>query len=163
MAPTFTPIPGGEPAARVKLYWQEGYYWQEKKYEFTKFCMQCKNSCSVGNKIEITKCSSSNRQKFVRVEGDRTIRPAMASNLCFQRYSVDEDLTLEYCDSGTDQKFEIVGTAWRKNGKFEIQPVKLKSQETCMSNPHHPRIGENIVAQWCTRARRHQTASWTLY
>ncbi|HEY9708970.1 MAG TPA: hypothetical protein V6D48_12285 [Oculatellaceae cyanobacterium] len=35
---------------RLKMYWQQGYYWQEETFE-RKWCMQCRvNGCSLGEK-----------------------------------------------------------------------------------------------------------------
>jgi hypothetical protein len=89
MAPTFAPFPGGEPAAMIKMYWQRGYFWQERTTEEW-YCLQCRNAawdgrkgCQVGMKIEIDDCNRGrDRQQFVRVEGDKTIRPAMSPDLC---------------------------------------------------------------------------------
>lgn len=207
MAPTFMPIPGGEPAAMIKMYWQHGYFWQDSTRQEW-YCLQCKNGgwdrrsgCEVGMKIEIDDCSRGrDRQQFVRVEGDKTIRPAMSPELCIShqnhadvaetvslRDDIDvvflasgardlplmlfsifvfqqDGLTLEYCNGGRQQQFEIVGTRWQKYGKFEIRTsLTSNRQPTCWTNAHHPRPGEDIFPQRCDRARSHETASWTAY
>jgi len=174
-SPTFTPIPGGEPAARIKMYWQWGYTWQERATE-EKYCLQCRNpgwdprsGCEVGMKIEIDDCNRDHRQKFVRVEGDKTIRPAMSPDLCISHQNHADDilldtLSLEYCNGGKQQQFDIVGTPWQKWGKFEIHTsLTSNRQPTCLTNAHHPRRFENIFPQRCDRARDHQTSSWTVY
>lgn len=75
-----------------------------------------------------------------------------------------DTLTVEYCNGGTQQQFDIVGTPWQKNGKFEIRTSLTSNREpTCLTNAHHPRREEGIFPQWCARARRHETASWTAY
>ncbi len=120
-------------------------------------------------KIEIDDCSKSKRQKFVRVEGDKTIRPAMSPHLCITHQNRADDisldtLTLEYCNGSKRQKFYIVGTPWQKWGKFEIRTsLRSNRQPTCLTNAHHPREHENIFPQRCDRARFHQTSSWTAY
>ena len=135
-APTFTPIPGGSPVSRIKMYWQFGYNWQES-YTEKKYCMQCRNrkgapeACDVGMNIEIYDCNRSHRQKFVRVEGDNSIRPAMSPHLCMSHQNRADDiyldtLTLEYCNGGKQQQFWIVGTPWQENGKFEIRVSRSK-------------------------------------
>ena len=174
-APTFTPIPGGSPVSRIKLYWQTGYMWQDRHWE-ERFCLQCRNwrdalveTCKVGDKIEIEKCGRSIRQKFVRVEGDKTIRPAMSPGLCISHQNHADDiyldtLSINYCDGSKQQRFYIVGTPWQKKGKFEIRTsLTSNKQPTCLTNPHHPRRKENIIPQRCDRARIHETSSWTLY
>jgi len=173
-APTFTPIPGGSPVSRIKMYWQFGYNWQES-YTEKKYCMQCRNrkgapeACDVGMKIELYDCNRSHRQKFVRVEGDNSIRPAMSPHLCMSHQNRADDiyldtLTLEYCNGGKQQQFWIVGTPWQENGKFEIRTNLISNRNpTCLTNPHHPRRKENIIPQRCDRARDHLTSSWTLY
>ena len=174
-APTFTPIPGGSPVSRIKLYWQTGYMWQDSFSE-KRYCLQCRNwrdalveTCKVGDKIEIEDCGRSIRQKFVRVESDKTIRPAMSPGLCISHQNHADDiyldaLSINYCDGSKQQQFCIVGTPWQKNGKFEIRTtLKSNRQPTCLTNPHHPRRKENIIPQRCDRARAHETSSWTLY
>jgi len=174
-SPTFTPIPGGEPVSRIRMYWQWGYTWQEK-YTEEKYCLQCRNpgwdprkGCQVGMKIEIDDCSTSHKQKFVRVNGDKTIRPVMSPDLCISHQNHADDilldtLSLEYCNGGKQQQFDIVGTPWQKWGKFEIRTsLTSQRQPTCLTNAHHPRRYENIFPQRCDRAREHQTSSWTLY
>lgn len=131
-APTFTPVPGGSPVSRIKLYWQKGFTWQESKDE-ERYCLQCRNwkgareeTCDWKQKIELYDCNNRLRQKFVRVESDKSIRPAMSPHLCISHQNHADDiyldtLTLEYCNGGKQQRFDIVGTPWQKNGKFEIR------------------------------------------
>ena len=174
-SPTFTPIPGGEPVSRIRMYWQWGYTWQDK-YTEEKYCLQCRNpgwdprkGCQVGMKIEIDDCSTSHKQKFVRVNGDKTISPVMSPDLCISHQNHADDilldtLSLEYCNGGKQQQFDIVGTPWQKWGKFEIRTsLTSQRQPTCLTNAHHPRRYENIFPQRCDREREHQTSSWTLY
>ena len=158
------------------MYWQYGYYWQEN-YKQEWYCLQCRNKswdkrkgCNVGQRIEIDDCQRRrHRQQFVRVEEDKSIRPAMAPDLCFTHQNHADDIyldtiSLEYCNGSQEQRFYIVGTPWQKNGKFEIRTsLRSQKQPTCLTNAHHPRKYENIFPQRCDRARFHETASWTVY
>ena len=55
--PTYTPKPtaGSSDPVRLRLYWEEGYYWQESTKEKW-WCMQCKDRCIAGTSIEIDRC-----------------------------------------------------------------------------------------------------------
>jgi len=164
------PIAGGEPAARLKMYWQRGYMWQESSREEW-YCLQCRGTCTIGKKLEIDDCSRSLRQQFVRVTGDLSIRPAMSGDLCAEHQGIadliegEATLRLQYCNNSTRQQFKIVGTPWQTDGKFEIQPISLRSNNnpTCLTQAHHPRPLEDIFPQRCDRARFFTSSYWTVY
>ncbi|CAJ1937996.1 unnamed protein product [Cylindrotheca closterium] len=46
-------------AVRLKLYWQQGYYWQEETFE-RKWCMRCENNldCQAGEKLFLGDCAN---------------------------------------------------------------------------------------------------------
>lgn len=198
MAPTYVQVPGASPVGKIRLYWQRGYFWQESWRE-EKFCMTCSRrngqtrGCFEGRYIELQDCyrprkdskSRHRTQDFIRVEHDKTIRPAIDPSLCFTHPNVDQDccsiedkkgnkignswhinmsaVYLKRCEPGNKkQQFDLKGTGWRKNGKFQLH-TEVRNKDRCLTNMHHPRPDEHVYPQKCDRAANHQTDAWTVY
>lgn len=200
MATTYVQVPGASQPGKIKLYWEWGYFWQESWKE-EKYCMTCSRrsgqarGCFEGRKIEIQDCyrrkdsvSRHRSQTFIRLEHDKTIRPAMDPSLCFTHPNVDQDccnikddkkdkkggtigtywnihmstVYLSRCEPGNkNQQFYTQGTDWRKNGKFQIH-TDVRNKDRCLTQMHHPRPNELVYPQKCDRAMNHQTDAWTI-
>lgn len=117
--------PNDRNAVRLKLHWQQGYYWQEETFE-RKWCMRCENNldCQAGEKLFLGDCDA-NWQKtayfnlisygdrqFVQIQvisGDgtkrksrqrrkRNSRSPSSSDLCLER-SAGRHVTLQQCNT----------------------------------------------------------------
>lgn len=87
------------------------------------------------------------------------------SDLCLSQTGV-RYIELETCDaSKIEQRFNGFQS---DGGAMELYPVKTtvkdgKVAEECISNHHHPRIGERIYTEQCSKARRSDTSLWDLW
>ena len=74
---------------QIKMYWEEGYCWQEEWRE-RRWCLECEGkSCDEDDYIWLQECSSSSQQKFVYEpvagSGGGKIKPYSSQNLCWTR------------------------------------------------------------------------------
>ncbi|GKY93226.1 hypothetical protein MPSEU_000290300 [Mayamaea pseudoterrestris] len=150
---------GGGNGRALKMYWQQGYYWQEETRE-RKWCMRCVNgsrNCGEGQGLEITNCDSSDVANWEFVSGPNGSRliKLQSSNLCIRwgRW-----LILDSCDSSDSrQQFALPGSGSR----FEIQPAS--DSNACVTQSHHPREGEDLGLWECRIPRGDTTNFWTWY
>ncbi|KAL3816444.1 hypothetical protein ACHAXA_001026 [Cyclostephanos tholiformis] len=163
-----TPPSTSQSTFRLKLYWQEGFYWQGND-EDPVYCMECSssNDCKVGNEIIIKHCSSARDQKFTEVGG--TIRPAMDTTLCFTVMGygraedndgdpITEPIQLQSCDGdNSNQKF----VGFRNSGRFELGPIG--HTDRCLGQAHHPKSYEMIHPKSCATGRIDTTSYWITY
>ena len=142
---------------RIRLYWEKGYRWQNDPTE-RYWCMECRGGCNSGSSIQIDRCDSSTRQKFIAVA--RTIRPASNPALCLTvtGYSgKGAPVRLRRCNRGSNQNFMEV----RSYGRFELQPQKNHGR--CLSQHHHPKRYEVVYPENCSKTRRFDTTYWTTH
>ncbi|KAL7538188.1 hypothetical protein ACHAXR_008358 [Thalassiosira sp. AJA248-18] len=156
--PTLRPTPKPTVSKfRLRLYWQNGYYWQESRREMW-WCMECRNQCNSGDIIYIDHCDSSTRQRFTSV--DDTIRPYNNPSLCLTTtgYSEANPLRLKPCDDvRRDQKF----AGFKENERFELQPKGMTGR--CVSQMHHPKKYERVYPEDCRKTRNHDTTYWITF
>jgi hypothetical protein len=145
---------------RLRLYWEEGYYWQEERGE-TFWCMEC-GECRENDSVYIKWCGDSIRQQFTKV-GD-TIRPLSDQALCFTMtgtHSENRPIRLVPCmdkRSGSDeQRFG----GFHPNERFELHP--LGDTSLCLSQAHHPKDDERVWPDSCTTTRGDTTSYWITY
>eukprot|EP00578_Thalassiosira_sp_NH16_P020214 CAMPEP_0181086876 /NCGR_PEP_ID=MMETSP1071-20121207/5981_1 /TAXON_ID=35127 /ORGANISM="Thalassiosira sp., Strain NH16" /LENGTH=250 /DNA_ID=CAMNT_0023168743 /DNA_START=37 /DNA_END=786 /DNA_ORIENTATION=- len=127
---------------RIRLYWQRGYKWQGSRSEKF-YCLECRGSCRSGSSVQIDKCDSSIRQKFMAV--GRTIRPASNPALCLTvtGYSGKRaPVKLRHCNNGgSNQNFRELNS----KDKFELQPEN--NSDRCLSQHHHPKRHEAVYPE----------------
>lgn len=89
------------------------------------------------------------------------------STLCLERVGGGRSILLQQCNA-TVQEQRFIG--FRSDGQpMELVPYPgtfLKdgvSLERCLTQHHHPRQGERVFAEVCTRARNSQTNLWATY
>jgi hypothetical protein len=155
-----TPSPSVFRSFRLRLYWEEGYYWQEDRGE-TFWCMEC-GECRENDSVYIKWCGDSTRQQFVKV-GD-TIRPLSDRALCFTMtgtHSENRPIRLVPCmdeRSGSDeQRFE----GFHPSERFELHP--LGDAGLCLSQTHHPKDDERVWPDSCTTTRDDTTNYWITF
>ena len=139
---------------QLRMYWEEGYCWQEEWKE-RKWCWECEGgSCGTNDYIWIEECSSSSLQRFVYDNG--RIKPYTNQGLCLERTG-DREHRLKSCSGSDKQKFD----GFQSSGSFELHP---KGQgDRCLSQHHHPKSYEVIRGELCKEARNDKTSKWFLY
>jgi hypothetical protein len=149
---------GGSGGFRLRLYWEDGYYWQESSSE-RKYCMQCDgSSCGTGDKVLIQTCGSGNTKlEFYQKSGTEASLRDTQSKLCM-RVESNNGIRMRSCDSG-DSKQRFQGSF--SSSKFEIQPKGDSSK--CVTIQHHPRTGEDLRLFDCSTARGDDTSYWKKY
>jgi len=137
---------------RLKLHWQQGYYWQEEIIE-RKWCMRCDNNldCQVGEALFLGDCTNNwhrtayftlktyNFQEYVQIQvlpsvGDgnlnangksrqRRRKRRGSAGLCLER-SNGRHVTLQRCENGKEEQL------WRASrGSFsDIAPRRFSSR-----------------------------------
>ncbi|KAL3940537.1 MAG: hypothetical protein SGBAC_004940 [Bacillariaceae sp.] len=185
--------PGDPNAVRLKLYWQQGYYWQEETFE-RKWCMRCENNldCQAGEKLFLGDCAndwqktayfdlipyrdhefvqiqviSANSGKKSRQRRKRSSRSS-SSGLCLER-SHGRHVTLQRChaDASEEQLWKAPKGSFRNIGKstnrFELSQNLFGGMNYCLTNHHHPKYGEPLEMYTCNEARRDETSFWNTY
>ena len=148
---------------QLKMYWQEGYCWQEEWIE-RKWCMSCVGHlCERGEQLWLQTCDAADSvQKFnylpVDGSGGGQLQTATA-NLCLNRVTGDA-YQLATCIS-TQETQIFVGITVNGN-PFELRPKG--NQNVCLVNlDHHPKPKEVIYSIDCGQARFDHTSQWTVY
>ncbi|KAL7554045.1 hypothetical protein ACHAWF_017430 [Thalassiosira exigua] len=158
-----------EIGVRLKLYWEGGYYWQEKKTE-TWWCMACPGKggeCKEDDKPELRDCenkSDLDAQFVVTHRGNKNHQFRVANtNLCLDRKG-KRRIRLKSCKDGkTGQLFKTVLGEYGEEAddKFDLRPVGMTDR--CLTNHHHPKAGEVIYAAPCKKAHGPDTGYWVAY
>ena len=156
------PSSGGNGGQRLRLYWEDGYYWQETHKE-TFWCMECNNPpCDEGNNIYIRPCRSSN-QKFVfdHRGGNEYMLKLIDPNkgLCLNREG--NSIKIRNCDSSDSSQRWIPQRGSFDSYRFEITPKGQSSK--CITQRHHPKDWEIVEIEPCALARSSDTSFWETY
>jgi hypothetical protein len=167
--------PSKSEAFRLKLYWENGYYWQESDREL-EFCMMYSyraNTCWYGlrretcdmDKVYISECSDDPRQtfSFEYLPGNRKEVLIQIGNglhnTCLERSG--RDIALAWCDSTSPLQRWYSPNGDFDSYRFEISQYDYSSQ--CVTQAHHPKEGEVVELHSCRGSRRDQTSFWNKY
>jgi hypothetical protein len=150
----------------LKLYWEEGYYWQEESFE-RRWCIQCRNGCKVGKSTKIVNCDNDggrglpNRFRFLPQTSKQVQIQEVSSGLCMQ-LAPKRQITLAVCQaSASTQRFFARVGELTFGSKFELSPVNRPT--FCVTQRHHPKDSEIIELEPCdTVAERSDTSFWNL-
>lgn len=150
----------------LKIYWEEGYEWQDETFE-RKWCLRCDSTrpeCSPGRRVYITDCDTDmiTDWQFLYLPNGAFFIKMVAADLCLTVPENTQDrFTVEYCDSNNErQVFMTSGDAvW--GGKFEIHPIWAAGG--CVGNTHHPKYGESLYLWRCEVSRGSDTSQWNFY
>jgi len=139
---------------RLRMYWEDGYEWQESKKE-KKWCVTC-HDCNHGKRVRIEKCSSTSRQKWKKYKDRNDMIQSDRNNdhkLCLKRDG--NKIELDKCDKDDKkQRFDIDGGS----SKFQIHPYG--KEDDCVTQHHHPKHGEELKTESCKTAEKHDTSYW---
>lgn len=153
---------------RLKLYWKNGYYWQESRKE-TFWCMSCGYGgvCKEGEVMRLRNCktrsSADARFEMIKKRRGYQYRVVGPNNLCLENSKKEIsgkniDIVLKTCNNNHKQQFKGYH---RGATKFELKPSR--KQGRCLTNHHHPRPGEEVYAETCFKARKTKTGYWVKY
>lgn len=160
-----TPAPPTGPSAssglqnfKLKLYWEQGYFWQEETFE-RKWCMRCRGgSCSLGEKLYIEECDDSGVQRFDfdDLGSDEILIRLHGTSRCLERSN--KDIFVRNCDSGKSNQLW-----WAKVGGFDEYRFEISQKSAtnlCVTQRHHPKPDEEVELEPCTQARAGETSFW---
>jgi hypothetical protein len=144
----------------LRMYWEEGYFWQEN-YNERLYCMECSSSrCNEGDGIEVWPCDESylsQRWQYIPGKNGAGQIKTTGRNMCIStpgRY-----LSLAKCDAADeDQLFVGIDS---HGDRFEIESYGVS--RLCLTPHHHPSSGEEVYNQNCFKARRAKTSFWMMY
>ena len=149
---------------QLKMFWQEGYCWQEEWIE-RKWCMSCQGKkCTPGERLWLQFCDAGQvTQQFyylpVANTGNGQLKTA-SENLCLERIS-DEVFKLYECKTTNRENQLFVGIK-TDGSRFELSPKGRTDK--CLANlEHFPKGGELIYSTNCKAARIVHTSQWTSY
>jgi hypothetical protein len=149
---------------RIKLFWRDGYRWQDEDFE-RPWCLDCeKGKCRELGILVVSKCDDDNaRFNFINPSADSVQISVAKEKLCLEVIS-DLDrrrLRLEKCDSGNIYQRFLAGEEGNFNGdRFELQPI---ARPGCLTQRHHPKEQEYVYLETCEDARRDKTSFWNKY
>ncbi|EJK69809.1 hypothetical protein THAOC_08895, partial [Thalassiosira oceanica] len=78
------------------------------------------------------------------------------TKLCLQKMR-GRSLRLKPCSKNKLQQFKD----YSLTEKFDLRPVRYSSR--CLSQHHHPKQDEEVYAETCAKAHRHDTGYWIAY
>ena len=147
---------------RLRLYWEHGYYWQEKTDERW-WCMSCGDDgiCKKNDVMRLRNCKDKSdldaRFNVISQKRGDQLR-VFGTDLCLQKRGKSRHILLKPCKNKPLQWF----SGLRQNGEsFELRPSRFANH--CLSNHHHPKIGEVVYAESCHLAHKADTGYWVAY
>ncbi|KAL3939442.1 MAG: hypothetical protein SGBAC_005844, partial [Bacillariaceae sp.] len=180
-------IPTWEPAVsssfQIRLYWEEGYYWQEDRDEMF-YCMECADCdeystgdgddadcrsrgsssarCREGHLIWVEWCNRRDYQFEIIQHYDSSNQVRVhGTDLCFSTVR-NRYLELRPCQkSDALQLWSPIADTKR----FELRPFDQRNwtrdEARCLSQQHHPKSEELVALHSCAEARQDETVYWT--
>lgn len=143
---------------KLKLYWEEGYYWQEETFE-RKWCMRCRGGlCHLDEKIYIEECDSMGVQwfDFVYINSVEVLIQLHGTNKCLQREN--KDIFVKSCDENVELQQWMAKRGDFDEYRFEISQNSLSN--FCITQRHHPKWDEEVELETCEGARTSDTSYW---
>jgi hypothetical protein len=153
-------LEGGNLVFHMKMYWEEGFCWQDEWRE-RRWCLDCNgHDCNLDDIISTQDCAETSMQEFVWIpQGNADGRGSLKvanKDLCFERYS-NQEYRLRPC-SGKDRQMYL---GFTYEGPFELYP--LFYPDRCISQHHDPKPDEEIYGVTCVDARRDYTNRWEVW
>jgi len=176
-------LPSSEDATRIKMYHEQGYFWQCDGVCDTsdpsvdvdpKWCLQCDGTtCQDDEFAFIRTCDTADTNSNTLFElvptpmaGEVNIR-AVNSNLCLTTENYTDKLNklntkMKTCtDGGSGQIWWAGGDGAFANDRFEIFPKGTTTY--CLTTKHHPTDGEDARVERCGLARNDASSFWVKY
>lgn len=153
---------------KLKIFWQEGYNWQEEPVE-RKWCVECVSSgpaCTPGRRVHVTDCDDTpdmTQWELVYFEdGVFHIKDSRSDNCWTVPEDTMQPMFVDTCDAtNLRQLYTALNGEAAWGSKFEIQ--SYWNPAGCISVTHHPRDRETMHIFPCFVSRRWTTGSWNFY
>lgn len=174
-------------AFKMKMFWREGYCWQvsvgnsrcllfwfvlschspfavQEEWIERHWCLSCEGgTCNAGDHLWIQECMDDDIQLFtyepVVGTGGGKLRPFTHQGLCLEHTNSTKKemhFELQPCNNAVSQ----ILTGIQGTGHFEIYPFGATLTH-CITQGHHPKPKELIVAQPCANPRWDHTNYYT--
>ena len=142
---------------QIQMYWEDGYTWQERDYEFTKFCwtrnymgLKSWGICYYGRRIGlcwpdavyIAKCGLEDTRQmwtFKELRGGEFQIKAPTQPMCLERIN-SNDVRMRICDSSNESQ--------RFSGNSGSRKFSISQGGRCLGQKHHPKNGEVGFCSW---------------
>ena len=151
---------------RLKMYWEEGYYWQENTSERW-WCMSCQDGNCVDNaNIELQNCKVKSDLDAIFVANSfgangHQFRVAK-TDLCLQKMGRGRAIKLKKCMEPKKKHVHLqLFKGFKPDDKFDLRPSSY--MDRCLSQHHHPKAKEIVYAETCFKAHRPDTGYWVTY
>lgn len=172
--------PENSGVVQLKLFWQEGYRWQNETYD-RKWCMISdydgfpgNGVCHYGNDVldcnrdhlYIGKCLPHDTRQWFMMEGlgarfsgseeDPEVMIRTWDGRCVQRQHNAIRLTKNCNPRDQTQRFFAVRGKFDlgdQNNRFELGQYRGYTHESCVTTAHHPKSGEVVEFHNCEAAR----------
>jgi len=153
---------------RLRLYWQQGYNWQESSREKW-YCMECEGSCRTGNDIEIGYCDEDSIEDSQDIwfenlnldgsDGTSQLKMVGYDGLCVGMSSSDGQrvMVVENCDASDRAQFFKPSSS---DAGWDGDRFEITTSSRCISQEHHPKKNEDLYATSCSTARGDDTSYW---
>ena len=152
---------------RLKMYWEDGYYWQERTDERW-WCMSCQEDgkCESGSKMELRNCKKkSDLDATFIATSHGTLGHQFRitnTNLCLTKMGRGRAIKLKKCWNPRRKHFPLqLFKGFKQDEKFDLRPSGYLDR--CLSNHHHPKAKEIVYAETCVKAHRPDTGYWVTY
>jgi hypothetical protein len=168
--------PNASSSFRLKLYWQDSYYWQEETFE-RNWCMRCLDNqhCQVGEPLFLGDCGNWHRSAYfdfvyfgnnvvqieLILEKEEEEKENDQNKLCLERTS-SRQVTLQECHVGNTKQHWKASLGSFTGNRFEISQTLFGGVEYCLTNHHHPKYGERLELYTCEETRRDTTNFWNV-
>ncbi|KAL9179483.1 hypothetical protein ACHAXT_008773 [Thalassiosira profunda] len=152
-----------EPGFRLKLFWKEGYYWQES-YAEKWWCMSCglDGVCKKDDSMYLVNCKSKSHAdaRFTSTRRRKGLQyRVVGTDLCLQKIGRSRRIELRPCSKS--QVLQQFKSKRGPDGGFDLRPARYTGR--CLTNHHHPKAGELVYAESCRTAHRTKTGYWEKY
>lgn len=153
---------------RLKLYWEEGYFWQERTEERW-WCMQCVDKlgnfiCEKDSRMQLRNCRTKSVLDAIFTytsfgDGGYQLQIANTNNMCLQKMGDRRAIRVRPCRN--DQMMQRFVGFNPDMERFDLRP--LNYTDRCLTNHHHPKPNETVYAETCKRAHNYDTGYWVRY
>lgn len=147
---------------RLRLYWEEGYYWQERDYEQF-YCLQRND-----DELVTQRCGDSPRQVFEfdhLDNGEALIRAdnnQCLSSRWFEDCNASSAVQRWNPNLGRWPEPNNSSSSGGSTTLFELSNA-LDGQNWCLSPHHHPRSGETVYMLNCKQERYFTSNAWQFW
>jgi len=153
---------------RLKMYWEEGYFWQERTEERW-WCMQCvdkmgNSTCEKNSRMQLRNCRTKSDLDAIFTytsfgDGGYQFRIANTNNMCLQKMGDRRAIRVRPCKD--DQMLQRFMGFHPDLDRFDLRPIIYSDR--CLTNHHHPKPNETVYAETCKKAHQYDTGYWVRY